>query len=217
VTANSSASAGPLVIELVGPLWDDGGGFARTLVDVVADRGVELRPGAADQVAGAGVAWALATLLEGHGRGDLLGERAALEGEVVRRWALLGGAGSVRPRSAALAALGRIAGTRPLAVLTGLPGPLGERLAAVIAETVPVDVIQADGPDGLPRPDRITAWLAARGAEPSAATALLGSSPAMLAALAARIGNVCLIGDGGPATAMLAERTAASVELALAG
>jgi beta-phosphoglucomutase-like phosphatase (HAD superfamily) len=200
-----------LVVELVGPLVDDGGASARTIGRVLADHGVELRPGALDQVVGAAPGWALQTLLEGHGRGDLLDEMDALLGRLVRRWC--DEARTVRPAPGALEAwqdLRQVADRS--AVLSAFPREVTEALAH--AAGLPVfdgDVIDASAEGGPPRSERLAATIAGWGVSPEAVTAVVSTSPAMLAALTARCGEVVLCGEGTPQAALLAERRVATL------
>jgi hypothetical protein len=196
---------------------DDAGVLPRTLGEVLTREGVELRPGSLDQVAGAAPGWAIATLLEGHGRSDLEARRGELEQDVVRRWAELARSGGIRPRPEAVPLLEAVWGVRPVAILTGLPaavaGPLAEVAFGARASEA---VLAADGVDGLPRPDRLMTWLDATCAGDRDVTAFLGSAAALLAAIGARIDDVVLVGAGSPAAAMLAERSVPDLAAGLA-
>lgn len=214
VSAKGSEATGPLVVEVIGALIDDRGAFAHTMVEVLGREGLEPRPGSLGQVAGAAAPWALATLLEGHGRdGDRL---AALEVEVTARWLELARSGRARARPASVAAVRSAAALRPVGLLTALPAPVA---AALLASSgvgdPPGTLLVADGDDGLPRPGILTAWLAGQ-PNGGTATALLASAPAILAALGARCGEVVVVGEGAAAAAMLSDRHAPSVEAALA-
>ena len=92
-----SAPGMATVVELLGPLIDDRGSFTRTLAEVAAGEGVVLRPGALDQVGGGATAWALATLLEGHGRSDLAEGAEELARRVQREWEGMARSGLHRP------------------------------------------------------------------------------------------------------------------------
>ena len=207
----ASGVAGPAVIELVGPLIDDGGAFARTIAAVVERSGLQPRPGAIDQVAGASPGWALATLLEGHGRGDPTPSVGEMVEELVREWQRVARGGGIAATSAAATAVRKAVAHRPVALLTGLPSAVAAAALehAELGDLVP-SLLAADGADGLPRHDRLQQWLGS-GEAASAATALLASAPAMLAAIGARCADVVLVGEGRPASAMLAERQVADL------
>jgi beta-phosphoglucomutase-like phosphatase (HAD superfamily) len=207
----SSPVRGHLVVELVGPLVDDGGAVARTLGRVLADRGVELRPGAIDQVVGASPAWAVQTLLEGHGRGDLLDDMDTLLGSLVRRWS--DEARTVRPAPGALGAWQRLRQVAERsAVLSAFPREVTEALArAAGLPELDGHVIDASAEGGPPRSERLVETIAAWGVSPEAVAAVVSTSPAMLAALTARCGEVVLCGEGSPQAALLAERRVATL------
>lgn len=213
VSAKGSEATGPLVVELIGALIDDRGAFARTVVEVLGREGLEPRPGSLDQVAGAAAPWALATLLEGHGRdGDRL---AALVAAVTAGWLELARSGQARARPASVEAVRNAAARRPVGLLTALPAPVAAALLVSCGvDEPPGTLLVADGDEGLPRPGVLTAWLVEQPGG-GAATALLASAPAILAALGARCGEVVVVG-GGAAAAMLSDRHAPSVEAALA-
>lgn len=212
-----SEKDGPLVVELVGPLIDDGGAFTRTLAEVLLHHGVMVRPGSLEQVGGAGVDWAVATLLEGHGRSEEPGRVDELADEVRRRWVELAAGPGLRPRPDAIAAIREAAAGRAVAIVSALPQPVVAALTTLAGlEDGPVATIIADGEDGLPRPALLSAWLAQVAPTGPPATALLASAPALLAAIGARCGDVVLVGDGGSAAAMLAERHVATVAEGLA-
>lgn len=207
------------MVELVDALVDDGAGFARTLEEVLTREGIDLRPGSLAQVAGASAAWALATLLEGHGRDADPEVVRRLEGEVLQGWELLARSGRVRLRGAAMAALRASAAARPVGIVTALPAAVAVTLLTTVDATDLVEaLIVADGESGLPRPGSLVSWLAgvAVAGEPGT-TALMSSAPALLAAIGAGFGDVVLVGEGNAAAVMLAERQVTSVDAALPG
>lgn len=79
-----------VVFDVSGTTVHDGGGVVRrTLREVLAGAGLELRDGALDGVAGLPKRTAIRTLLEGHGRDELLPQVEALHAdfaERMRRW-----------------------------------------------------------------------------------------------------------------------------------
>lgn len=213
---NSSGTAGPLVVELVGALIDDGGAFGRTLGEVIAREGVEVRPGSLDQVTGAGPSWALATLLEGHGRSETQDRMDALVREVVTRWDSLARQGRFRVVEGALVALRTAAAYRPVGLLTGLPSHVAVALLeAAGASEFTSALIPGEGQEGPPRSSSLIAWLQSIERPAADATALLTTAPGLLAAIGARCGDVVLVGEGATSATMLAERQVASLAAAL--
>lgn len=211
MSQDSSPIPRHLMVELVGPLVDDRGAMARTLGEVLRDRGVELRPGALDQVTGAAASWAIHTLLEGHGRGDLLEDADALLAQVARRWHHAATRAGAAP-GAATHWTRLVQGAGRIAVFCAYPGEVGLALAAAAGlpdlERHLVDM-SADG--GPPRPERLVETIASWGEPASAVTAVVATAPAMLAALSARCGEVLLVGADSPQAVLLAERRLASL------
>lgn len=206
------------MVELVDVLIDDGAGFARTVEEVLAGEGVELRPGSLAQVVGASAGWALATLLEGHGRDADPATVRRLVGEVQHGWDRVARSQGVRLRSGALAAVRAVADRRPVGLLTALPEAVATTLLATAgAVEMAGALIIADGDSGLPRPGALVSWLAGTAAPgATGTTALMSSAPALLAAIGAGFGDVVLVGEGNPAAVMLAERRVTSIEAGLA-
>ncbi len=211
--SKGSATVRPIAIELLGPLVDDRGAITRTLAEAVRSAGIEPRPGSLEQVAGAAAGWAATTLLEGHGRHDVA--PAELVARVTDAWE------SAARTSTVLAAPGaegwwrrQLEAGRPVAVFTGLPRTAALALAerAGLGDISAV-LIDAPGDDGLPRPDVLVRCLDAMATAPADATAAAGSPSALLAAIAAGIGHVVLVGEGTSAAAMLAERRVARLDL----
>lgn len=213
MSSKGSALTGPMVVELVGPLVDDRGALLRTLDDALRRAGIEPRPGALEPVAGGSVAWALGTLLDGHGRADEPERAAAIATGVRAGWERAARSGFV-PRPDAVAWWRRRQeGSATTLVCTSLP----EAVAIAVAEAAGLEgiaaaLIPADGGDGLPRPDRIRSALADRRLVASEVTAAVTSPAALLAAMAAGCGRVVLVGAAGPAAEMLAEHRAATLD-----
>lgn len=203
----TSADGGLLLIELVGPLVDGRANVAGALGDGLGGRGVELRPGALDQVGGMALPHAIRTLLEGHGRHDLLDESDELELETERALAAWAATGPVLAADGALDGWRHLAAAgRPLAVLTALPLDvavrLAERIGLVVHETE--WLVAADG-QGTPRADHLSGYLAGR-----PTTALVGSIGAALATAAAGCHEVIAVGNDRGAV-MLADRSVPAI------
>jgi beta-phosphoglucomutase-like phosphatase (HAD superfamily) len=200
-----------VVVELVGPLVDDRGASGSTISHVLAREGVDLRPGALDQVAGMAPAHALRTLLEGHGRFELL-ERLdtllARAAPALESWALSGEARLVD--DGARAAWDRLDdGKNARALLTTLPRAAAHRLAERLRLTVaPEEWIVADDPLGPPHPEHVVHHLAQLG-DSQAPVALVQSIGAALATASAGC-HVVAVGASGGAT-MFADRQVASL------
>ncbi len=204
--SKGSAGERAVAIELVGPLVDDRGAMSRTLGNTVRAAGFEPRPGALDQVAGAAVTWAVATLLEGHGRQDMV--PSELEGRVRSAWQEAARSAPVLAAPGAVDWWRRLlASGQPVVVFTGLP----RETALLIADRAgfgDIDglLIDAGGTTGLPRPDALAGRIDALELLAADAMAAASSPSALLAAIAAGIGHVVLVGEGSSAAAMLAER-----------
>jgi hypothetical protein len=199
-----SAPARGSVVELIGPLIDDRGALVRTLGETATAEGVLLRPGALDQVGGGAVAWALATLLEGHGRPDLAERAGILATRVMREWGGIARSGLPRPAAGSLEAWPRLRGAGPVLVLFG--GEVTVARALLDGTGLGGDVrleIDGDGGSGLPRPDALRHWMLRHGLEPGHVRAMVRSPAAILAATAAACGEVVLVGPESEATALL--------------
>lgn len=180
----------PLVVELVGPVVDDGGAFDRTVRDVLADLGVVPRAGAEALVAGAGARHALATLLGGHGHDAEPELLARAEVEVERRWVALAAAGTLRTAHGAPERLRR-AGAAGL--LTGLP----PSVATALLEGAGLgDVPIGTAGRTMPHPDAVHDLVGRLGVAPGDVTAVLGSPAAMLAAAQAGVVRIVACGGG---------------------
>lgn len=180
------------MIELLGPLVDDGGAFARTLHEVLAESGVRLR-GAAELTEGSPPAHVIGTILGGHGRDD---DRAAVDrlaAEVLGRWTRLAerecrlavGAGAWVER--------RLAAGGKIGVVSNLPRPL----VVTLLERVGLPALPvAEGARGLPHPDAIMEGMAAHGAAREQTVVVARSPAVLLAATQAGVAEMVLVGSG---------------------
>lgn len=198
-TTENSAKAGGLVIEVVGPLVDDRGLMARTYTDLLAGEGVVLRPGAIEQVAGASIEWALRTMLEGHGRFDLLERMPDLGRRIGREWESLAPSGLLRLAPQAATAWHQILepGVPVLLLFGGSPATVPELLSGLglsLGEQVEVG---GGGLTGLPRSDAIRAWLEAADLPVASVRAAVRSPAAALGAGGAGVREICLVGVPG--------------------
>jgi phosphoglycolate phosphatase-like HAD superfamily hydrolase len=185
-----------VVIELVGPLLDDRGALANTYREVLAAERVVLRPGAIAQVAGAATEWALTTLLEGHGRFELVDRVGELARRVEREWSGMVRSGILRPAPGAFAGWDRIdEGAALLLLFGGTPTLAAELLDGCGFETTLDYAVVGSGRDGLPRPDSIRHWIADHQLDPARVRAAIRSEAAALAATAAGVGVVGRIGS----------------------
>ena len=187
-----------MVVELIGPLVDDAGAVGRTLADVLTDAGLDLLPGALDQVAGMSPNHALRTLAEGHGRFELVESLDRLVARTAPALASWAARGEARAAPGAIAAWGALAtpGTER-AVLTTLPADLAATVAERIGFSVaPHEWIVADDSRGPPHPDHVVRHRTGRG-EVAEAVALVQSVGAALAAAAAGCRVVAVGGRGG--------------------
>jgi phosphoglycolate phosphatase-like HAD superfamily hydrolase len=210
VPLNISAGCRLVVVELIGPVVDDGGAVTRTIADILTRAGLDLLPGAQDRIAGMAPAHALRTLAEGHGRFELVDDLAGLEARCLPALSAWAGTGHARLVSNAIEGWQRLADAGfARAMLTALPAevatPLAERVGLVVA---PEEWIVAGDSRGIPHPDRISAHLAGRNAAGSSA-ALVQSIGAALAVAAAGCREVVAVGAGG--ATMLADRTIAAI------
>lgn len=75
-----------VVFDVAGTTVHDGGGAVqRAMRDAISAAGLELREGAMDGVTGMAKPQAIRTLLEGHGREELVGRTDAIHADFVRR------------------------------------------------------------------------------------------------------------------------------------
>lgn len=204
-TTENSGKAGGLVIEVIGPLVDDRDLMARTYADLLAGEGVVLRPGAIDQVAGASIDWALRTLLEGHGRFDLIEQIPALERRVVREWEGFFASGLLRlaPRTEAAWAQILGSGAPVLLLFVGEPHLIPRLFSGLGLGLGGQVVVGGSGARGLPYPDVITAWLATNALPVASVRAAIRSPAAALGTGGAALGEICLIREASPETGML--------------
>ncbi|MCA9763211.1 MAG: hypothetical protein KC544_08805 [Gemmatimonadetes bacterium] len=211
-----SAPGMATVVELLGPLIDDRGSFTRTLAEVAAGEGVVLRPGALDQVGGGATAWALATLLEGHGRSDLAEGAEELARRVQREWEGMARSGLHRPAPGSTITWPSLRTGGAVLVLFGGEPDLARALLedAGLGGETRLEV-GGSGPEGLPRPDAIRRWMVRHHLAPGDVRALVRSPAAVLAAAAAGCGAVIGVGiteaaaETLPVTAMATDLAAA--------
>jgi phosphoglycolate phosphatase-like HAD superfamily hydrolase len=182
------------LLELVGPLVDDGGGFARTLYDVLAESGLPMRSGASDLTEGAEPGHAIATALGGHGRDDDRATVARLESEVHRRWLRVAERGECQRAEGAEGWVARrLAAGGQIGVVSNLPADV----AATLLERVGLPaLVVASGARGLPYADPIVAITAALGVPPEATTVVAKSPAVLLAATQAGVAATVLMGAG---------------------
>lgn len=214
-TTENSAKAGGLVIEVIGPLVDDHGLMARTYADLLAGEGVVLRPGAVEQVAGASVDWALRTLLEGHGRFDLIGQVPELERRLRREWEGFLSSGLLRLSPRAEGGWHRIveSGHQVLLLFVGEADAVPGLCAGLGLDLGDQIVVGGSGPSGLPRPETITTWLASIALPAASVRAAIRSPAAALGAGGAGLGEICLVGESSPGAGMLPiDATVATLE-----
>lgn len=180
--------SGLTLIELVGPIVADRGLVVRTLREVIGEAGVSLRPEATAAVIGASAAYAVATLMGGHGR---LEDEAAVA-EVERRWGAALERGDLALQPGALDALNSLSARGPLAVLSNVPEPA---VSSWVEQNFPGMAI-ASGSRGLPHPDAIVAAAAAADVPVGSAIVLAHSPAVLLAAAQAGVGRIVLVGPG---------------------
>jgi phosphoglycolate phosphatase-like HAD superfamily hydrolase len=185
-----------VLIEVIGPLVDDHGAISRTVNDVVTGYGVVLRPGAVDQVAGASAEWALTTLLEGHGRDDLLPELKGMVNSVHVGWARE--AVRATPASGAVMGWQRLSKRYPsLRAVSSLPPTIINLYLERIAPLGPLELLMgaADAVHGLPRPHAIREAIRVAGCHASEVMAIGSTGGMLLAAAGAGVAELIQIGD----------------------
>ncbi len=204
-TTENSGKTGGLVIEVVGPLVDDRGLMGCTYADLLADEGIVLRPGAMEQVAGASIDWALRTLLEGHGRFDVLERAPELELRIGREWEGLIASGLLRVAPHAESAWHHvIASGRPILLLfAGDPSTVPALLSGLGLSHGERVEVGGSGPTGLPRSEAIRSWLEAAELPAASVRAAVRSPAAALGAGGAGLGEICFIGVPGTIHGML--------------
>lgn len=179
--------AGPLIVEHLGVVVDDGGRQMRTLVEVITAAGLHPRPGATEALAGACAEHAVATLLLGHGR-DV---DPALVGAVEERWVRDLRAGLLPLRAGAAERLTVEVGRRPVHLVGNLPA---EAVLGSITGALP-GIQVSRGARGLPHPDAILDVAAGQGGSPSDLTVLAHSPAMLLAAAQAGVTDLVLVGQ----------------------
>lgn len=182
------------LLELVGPLVDDGGRFARTLHDVLAESGLPLRAGASDLTEGSVPEHAIATVLGGHGRDDDPATIERLAGEVRRRWTRLTEGRECRAAAGAADWVARrLAAGGDVCVVSNLPGA---RVPAMLERMGLPALAVAEGRRGLPHPDAIEAIVAAMAVRKEDVTVVARSPAVLLAATQAGVAEMVLLGSG---------------------
>jgi phosphoglycolate phosphatase-like HAD superfamily hydrolase len=180
------------LIELVGPLVDDGGSFARTLRDVLAEAGLPMRAGAVDLTEGSVPEHAIATALGGHGRDDDRATVERLASEVRRRWA---GVTERREYRGAPGAAGWVAGRLSAGGVIAVVSNLPPALVATVLEGAGLPALPlAEGKRGLPHPDAIVAIGSATGVPVESTTVVARSPAVLLAATQAGVAEMVLLG-----------------------
>lgn len=204
-TPENNGKTRGLVIEVIGPLVDDRGLLARTYVDILAEVQVVLRPGALEQVAGASIEWTLQTLLEGHGRFDLLDRVPEFVERIRREWDRLVPSGLMRLGAGAGSAWRQItlSDRRVLLLFGGDPATVPVLLDSLELDRNELVAVVGGGPTGLPQPDTITDWLASHNLPADAVNAAVWSPPATLAAGGAGLREICLVGKTASVHSML--------------
>ncbi len=208
-TTENTSAAGPVVmVELLGPLIDDQGAIAAAIAAPLQRASVELRPGALDQVAGMAPVHALKTLIEGHGRFELLEELEDLTLAAEQGIAAWASSGRLRSPEGALDGWRHLAASgATLTVLSSIPGDLAhraaERMGLVVHEN---EWLIASDELGAPRPDRLNERIDGAGS-----VALVGSIGAALAVAATGCRAIIAVGRS-PGAAMLADVTVPALE-----
>lgn len=204
-----------VVFDLSGTTVHDGGGVVRRhLREVLAGAGLELRDGALEGVAGLPKRTAIRTLLEGHGRDELLGRVESLHTDFamrMRRWYRDDPAvREVNGATATFRAL-RDAGIK-VAIGTGFTRDVLDVVLtrmqwagadAPVEFTVASDEVKR----GRPWPDAIESLRRSCGDLPAAAVAKVGDTPSDLQeGTMARCGLVVGVLTGGHSREALAEQ-----------
>ena len=204
-----------VVFDVSGTTVHDGGGVVRrTLREVLSGAGLELREGALEGVAGLPKRTAIRTLLEGHGRDELLARVDSLHTDFaarMRRWYRDDpGVREVTGTTATFRAL-REAGIR-VALATGFSRDVLDVILTRLdwaGSDSPVDATIASDEvkRGRPWPDAIDILRKAAGDLPSTAVAKVGDTPADLQeGTMARCGLVVGVLTGGHSREALEEQ-----------
>lgn len=204
-----------VVFDLSGTTVHDGGGVVRrNLREVLSEAGLELREGALEGVAGLPKRVAIRTLLEGHGRDELLSRTESLHTDFalrMRRWYRDDPAvREVTGASDTFRAL-RAAGVK-VAIATGFTRDVLDVVLTRmqwVGDDSPVDVTVASDEvqRGRPWPDAIEWLRQGAGDLPAAAVAKVGDTPSDLQeGTMARCGLVVGVLTGGHSREALAEQ-----------
>lgn len=202
-----------VVFDVIGTLVDDANLTPRLLQASLDAVGVSVRPAALEGVMGLSKAQAFRTLLEGHGRDDLLERVDDLQADFVSRFrqqlARPGGLGILPGVNEAFAEL-RSADVA-VALNTGFPRDLldavleftGWRVGAALSTTIASDEVAR----GRPYPDMIDAIRSRLGGLPSTVVAKVGDTPVdMQEGTMARCGLVVGVTSGRGTAATLGEQ-----------
>lgn len=186
-----------MVVEIVGPLIEDRGILTASVGKVLSGAGLELRPGALDQMAGADLGWAVSTALEGHGRDDLAGSTPELVRRVIDLWrhSVNSGQLTLAP-GAAESWRALLQSGRAVFLLSPLPAPLvgelGSKLRLAALEQMLVR--NSERFMGAPKPDSLRAAMASQSADPTQTLAAVSSPSAIMASVAAGCNEVIQVG-----------------------
>lgn len=175
-----------VVFDLIGTtVLDRNDIVSRALRDALAVRGVSLRSGALDGVAGMSKDAAVRTLLEGHGRDDLLGDASAIHADFTTRAIRLAGeAGAVTPAPGAVDTFRLLRQHQMrVAIDTGFSRAVLDRILTVLAwNDAVVDATVASDEVQRPRPypDMIAALAGRCGGIAPSDIAKVGDTPSDL-------------------------------------
>jgi phosphonatase-like hydrolase len=172
-----------VVFDVAGTTVRDGGAVQQSMREAIAAAGLDLRQGALDGVSGMAKLQAIRTLLEGHGRDELLPRAAAIHADFVARLSgRIRGDGGVTPIEGAVETFGELRrrGVR-VALGTGFDrGVLDLILTrtgwtgdALVDATIASDEVAR----GRPHPDMIDALRTRLGGIPYAEVAKVGDTP----------------------------------------
>ncbi|MGH7584351.1 MAG: HAD family hydrolase, partial [Gemmatimonadales bacterium] len=173
-----------VVFDAIGTAILDGGAVQQTMRETLATTGLEMRSGAMDGVAGMTKFQAIRTLLEGHGRDDLLPRADAIHADfaarVIRRYRADAGVAEMPGAVEAFDTLRR-AGVR-VAIDTGFTREVLDVVLGRVGwagEDGPLDATVASDevPRGRPHPDMIDALRTRLGGIPYAEVAKVGDTP----------------------------------------
>ncbi len=174
-----------VVFDVSGTTVHDGGGAVqRAMRDALATAGVTVRPGAIEGVLGMAKPQALRTILEGHGRDELLPDVPRIHDDFVRRMvAFYQNDPGVRPIDGAEAAFARLrAAGIQVALGSGFSRTVLDAVLTRVGWAPPAEVVDAtlasdEVARGRPHPDMIDALRTRLGGVPYAQVAKVGDTP----------------------------------------